>query len=696
MNSPSHTPNSNLKVQTIGPQSWLFWIALIILVPGGLGFLSILTLLKLPKLPNCDQVQWATASASLRLHCAEMAAQEQTGEGYLEAIEIVNALPMDHPLRPRINQSIEDWAENMLVLGDMLFEQGKLQEAIATAQNIPSNTTASGLVNNRLERWRALWEKAEGIYEETEALIRKRQWTQAFRKATRLLEINNVYWSETRYQELTQLIQTARRDGQTLVEAEDLADLGTVEDLLKAIALMEKVEKSSYLYGEAQNLIRKVGRQMMELAQEQLELEDAQGAIAIAAKIPATAQMEKQVEDFTVLAKAHQLTWSNTVSGLEKAIAGAQQIDIKRPLYGKAQYFISRWQRDIEDVARLEKARHLASSGGVNDLAKAVAEVSLISTNAPRYEEASTLLNTWNAEIQTIEDRPYLNRAESLAIGGTLDDLRSAIREASMISPGRSLYHQAQDKIDRWQDQVERIEDRPYLNNAQSLAFAGDALSLQSAINEARRISPGRALYPQAQEKIRMWTNQLELLEDRPYLDRARNYANMGDLSGAIATAGQISPGRALSGEANDLIDDWQWQLRGRDNLQTAQQIAAKGSPEDLAAAINRVQQVPWEHPLRQSAEQEMTRWGQQLLNLAQARSSYDLPGAIAIAAKIPPSHSLYSSAQSQITVWEARLAPPIYTPEPAPPEPDAPESVAPVPGLEVLPISNPNSESER
>jgi len=691
MNSPSHTSNRNFKVQNLGPQSWLFWIALVILVPGGLGFLSMLTLVKLPKLPNCDQVQWATASASLRLHCAELAAQEQTGEGYLEAIEIVNALPADHPLRPRINQSIEDWAENMLVLGDMLFEQGKLQEAIATAQNIPSDTTAAGLVNNRLERWRAVWDRAENIYEETESLIRKRQWTQAFRNATRLLDINNVYWAETRYQELTQLIQMARQDGKTLVEAEDLAELGTVEDFLKAIALMEKVQKSSYLYGEAQNLIRKVGRQMMELAEEELELEDAQGAIAVVQQIPAAAQMEKEVEDFTVLARAHQSTWNNTVAGLERAIAQAKQIDIKRPLYGKAQYLISRWQRDIEDVARLEKARHLASSGGVNDLAKAVAEVSLISSNAPRYEEASTLLNTWNSEIQTIEDRPYLNRAESLAMGGTLEDLRSAIREASMISPGRSLYGQAQDKIDRWQDQVERIEDRPYLNNARSLAFAGDVLSLQSAINEAQRIAPGRALYPQAQENIRMWRGQLERLEDRPYLDEARNYANAGDLSRAIATASQIGSGRALSGEANDLIEGWRWQLRGRDNLQAAQQIAAQGSPEDLAAAINRAQQVPWEHPLRQSAEQQISRWGQQLLSLAQGRSSYDLPGAIAIAAKIPPSHSLYSSAQSQIAAWEARLAPPVYTPEPAPPEPDVPESVVPVPGLEVLPISNPN-----
>jgi len=323
-------------------------------------------------------------------------------------------------------------------------------------------------------------------------------------------------------------------------------------------------------------------------------------------------------------------------------------------------------------------------------LAKAVAEVSLISSNNPRYQEASTLLNTWNTEIQTIEDRPYLNRAESLAIGGTLEDLRSAIQEASMISPGRTLYTQAQEKVDRWQDQVERIEDRPYLNNAQSLAFAGDALSLQSAINEARRIGSGRALYPQAQEKIRLWADQLERLEDRPYLDQARNYANLGDLSGAIASASQISPGRALSDEANGLIEDWRWEMRGQDNLQTAQQIAAKGSPEDLVAAINRAEQIPWEHPLRSSAEQEINRWGQELLSLAQARSSYDLPGAIAIAVKIPPSHSLYSSAQSQIRSWEARLAPPVYTPEPAPPVLDVPESVTPVPGLEVLPISNP------
>ncbi len=623
------------------------------------------------------------ASASLRLHCAELAAQQQTGAGYLEAIAIVNALPPDHPLRPRINQSIEDWAGNMLVLGDRLFDEGKLQEAIATAQKIPTNTTAAALVANRIALWRNVWEKAEKIYQETEQLIRQREWTQAFRQSTRLLAIDNPYWTEVKYQELTQLIQTARVDGEALTKAEDLAEWGTVAELLKAISQAEKVKKSSYLYGEAQNLIRKFGRKIIRLAEENLEKgEGYQEAIAIVPKIPPSAQLTKEVEDFIVLAKAYQLAGSDTISGLEAAIAQAQQIDIKRPLYGKAQYLISRWQREIEDVARLEKARNLARGGSVEDLARAVAEISLIPPNNPRYNEATALLDSWNGEIQTIQDRPYLNRAESLALGGDLKDLRSAISEASAIVPGRSLYGEAQEKMSRWQAQIERIEDRPYLDNAQSLAFGGDVLSLRAAINEAQRISPGRALYPQAEEKIQLWTEQLQRLEDLPYLDQARNYANQGDLSRAIATAGQVASGRALSGEANGLIQDWRWQLRAQESLQDAQQIAARGTPEDLAAAINRAEQVPSEHPLRPNAEQQIATWGQQLLSLAQARANYDLPGAIAIAGKIPAYHSLYSTAQSQIATWQSRVLAPPASPSVPPP---------PVPGLEVLPISTPN-----
>ena len=703
MTSPSPPTTSNRQAQSapdlqpkkIGPTSWLFWILLIVLIPGGLGFLSLSTLLKLPNLPNCENVQWATASASLRLHCAQLAAEKQTGAGYLEAIEIVNALPDDHPLRPRINQSIEDWAANMLVLGDLLFDQGKLQEAIATAQKIPSNTTTAELVNDRLERWRSVWEKAEEIYSETEGLIRKRQWTLSFRKATKLLAIDNPYWAEEKYQELTELIQTARMDGEIIADGEDAIDAGGVENLLAAISEVEKISQSSYLYQEGQSLIRKLGREIIEAATVTLEGQDASGAIAIVEKIPASAQLEAEVQDFTLLAKARQMTWNGTISGLEKAIAQAKQLDIKRPMYGKAQYLISQWERDIKDVARLEKARTLARSGGVSDLAKAVAEVSLISSENPRYNEASNLLDTWNAEIQTIEDRPYLNRAESLAIGGDISNLQSAIAEASAITAGRSLYNEAQTKIDRWQGQIERIEDRPYLSNAESLAFAGDALSLQSAINEARRIRPGRALYSQAQENIDRWTGKLQRLEDAPYLDDARRYANQGDLNRAIATARQISPGRALSGEANGLIDQWQVQLRAETTLNEAQNIATGGTADDLVAAIGRAEQVPWEHPLRQNAERQITNWGQQILDLARARARYDVPGAIAIASKLPSSHNLYAIAQSEITAWQASIAPPVYTPEPdAPtltPLTPLPESVAPVPGLEVLPISDPN-----
>jgi hypothetical protein len=52
---------------------------------------------------------------------------------------------------------------------------------------------------------------------------------------------------------------------------------------------------------------------------------------------------------------------------------------------------------------------------------------------------------------------------------------------------------------------VETIEDRPYLERAEQIAVNEDIASLQKAITEASQIPYGRALYPAAQKKIRLW-----------------------------------------------------------------------------------------------------------------------------------------------------------------------------------------------
>uniref|UniRef100_A0ACD5GV10 Uncharacterized protein n=1 Tax=Desertifilum tharense IPPAS B-1220 TaxID=1781255 RepID=A0ACD5GV10_9CYAN len=223
------------------------------------------------------------------------------------------------------------------------------------------------------------------------------------------------------------------------------------------------------------------------------------------------------------------------MASLEAAIIRAQKVTVKRPLYGKVQRLIARWQREIEDIAHLEKAQTLARGGSIDALSNAVAEASLIPVSNPRYEEAQDSINEWQRQIETLEDSPYLNRAEALAIAGDLGSLQAAIAEASRVGRGRALYSEAQQRVGQWQRQVETMQDRPYLDSAQQWALIGDAVSLQAAIDEASRIGTGRALYDEAQNRISEWRSRLQRMQDRPTLDGARDLAARGDLQGAIS-----------------------------------------------------------------------------------------------------------------------------------------------------------------
>ncbi|MBE9226100.1 chromosome segregation ATPase [Phormidium sp. LEGE 05292] len=588
---------------------WQFWVALATVSAGGVGTLAVALLLTLPALPNCSSINLMTASASERISCAETLANKQTVKGLLEAISLVKTLPPDHPLRDEANALIKEWSQEILNLADKSFDTGKLDEAIATAKKIPSDVPAYTLVEKRIQRWRAVWAKAEGYYRAAEAEVRKENWTQAFREAVRLLYIGNKYWESTKYEELTQIIASARQDGESLTKARKLADEGGVKNLLEAIKLAQGIGSKSYLYEASKTAIVEFGRKMLDLAQKQLDNQDVDGALSIVRQIPSIVNLQGDVEDFTNLAQALALAQEGTVGSLDAAINQVQRISPNRPLYDKAQDWLLRWQKEQQDVAQLDKARQLAGMGSINDLQAAIREAQQIPENNPRSQEAKQQIAAWQAQIQTIEDRPKLQRA-------------------------------------------------------QQVASLGDNTSLAAAVNEASKIGRGRALYSEAQSKISQWTGQIQRMEDQPYLDQARQLANSGNFAAAINTAQQIKPGRSLSNQAQSAIQDWQAQVRTQQNWQQAQQLASAGTADSLVSAIQLLRGIPRSSAMRSEAETAMNQWSYQILSQAQDRANYDLPGAIEIAKSIPPGTSAYAEAKAQIEVWKNILNPP---PPPSP-----------------------------
>ncbi|WP_416674151.1 chromosome segregation ATPase [Egbenema bharatensis] len=629
---------------------WQFWGITSIVAFSGLGILSALTLLRLPSLPNCPTIFWPTASASLRIYCAQLSAERRTVDDLLKAISLVNALPDDHPLRPKIDRNIEIWAKDILDLGEESFHRGDLQQAIKTAQSIPDNTEVHQLVEDQIQSWQAIWTEAEGIYDEAEAFLYEHDLRQAFRVATRLLDVRNEYWRTTKYRELNQLITLTREDSNKLGRAQDLARQGGLNNLLAAIQLAEEVTANSPLHAKAQRHIAEFGQSMIDLAQETLDQRDYMAALNILEQVPDQPKLQEKIKDFKILAEAQAQAWSGTPDDIQGAIARVQRIGRDRPLYSRAQHLISRWRLEIQDVQRLAIARQVAQGGTTADLRAAISEARLIPASNPRGDEAQQIIDEWTTTIQTVEDRPYLTRAQQLAGRGDINALQSAINEASRVGSGRALYAEAQDQIGEWRSQIQRIQDRPILDRARLLANSGN---LVEAISVAEQIASGRALYDEAQGEIQAWTGQFQRIQDQPLLDLARRYASQGNVTQAINVAEQISAGRTLYDEAQGEIQLWQTQFQGEGRIQQAQSAASVGTPAMLLTAIQIANEIPADNSARAEADRLISQWSWRILEIAESQLNLDPTSAINIARSIPSYTEAYPTAQQQIQTWQ-------------------------------------------
>ncbi len=232
------------------------------------------------------------------------------------------------------------------------------------------------------------------------------------------------------------------------------------------------------------------------------------------------------------------------------------------PFYSQAQAHKKDWQTQLKDLIQLKYAIATAGLGQQSTLKLAIGQAKQIDADHPRRLQAQSLIAYWEQEAQRLEDRPILDQAIQIAKAGSIDDLKAAIAQAGEIALGRALRVKAQTYIAMWRSQIQTLEDQPKLDRAWELARQG---KLGEAIAAASGIQAGRSLYRQAQSAISDWRYQqvvdAQIARDQPILDRAASLAETGNLAAAIDVASQIEPGRALYGRAQSSIDQWQDQL---------------------------------------------------------------------------------------------------------------------------------------
>ncbi len=279
----------------------------------------------------------------------------------------------------------------------------------------------------------------------------------------------------------------------------------------------------------------------------------------------------------------------------------------------------------VADLREIAFAGLNAQTGTINGLEKAIAQLETISEKRPLYEKAQTLTNRWEKEIEGIE---IIIIAKEYAQGGNISDLKAGMKQAKEVSADNPRYQEAQQLIAQWNSRVQIIEDRPILDRAIKISRNNSIGAYESAIAVAQEISRNRVLYSQAQGKIATWRDQIERIEDQPLLTQASRLANQGRLKSAISVAQEISQGRVLYSSAQNNIASWRNEIQlieDRPILSRANQLASQGRLEE---AIATAEQISRNRALYREAQGDIQTWRRDLAARESIRQAYQLAAA--------------------------------------------------------------------
>ena len=546
----------------------LVWLCLLAFC-GGTGVAAFLWLTTLPPVANCQKLL-PTAADTDKLYCAEQAARSGKVEPLLAGLALIKNWSADHPLHTRANRALKEWSKSLLTIAQTKADQGDLVGAIALAKKIPASSPLHAEVQTALLDWQKGANRGQAIETEIQTAFKQQGWQTATAKLKALAALDDPY-AQKNLSRLQQQLATERAARQQLQQARQVAESApeNVTIVGRAIALAEQVNAHTYAHVEAENDMQTWGQSLLNRLTDQLGKADLAGAIATAQALPLSLPLPPVARDLVWFSHAQPLAASRLLNNspgeqfgqLWVALAQMQQIRADSPLYPQTKPLLSQLQQQSQDVLQIQLGTSVGRVKQIPTLQTAIALMQTITPDRPQRLYAQTLIAQWRKEIQQLEDRPYLLQAQKTAAIGTVPKLNAAIAQARQIAPGRALRLDAQSAIAKWTYQIQTLEDQPLLNQAQALA---KEKKLKEAIQTATKILPGRVLYKDAQAAINDWTAQIQLAEDQPLLDEARALADQGRLTPAIDAASRISPGRALYGEAQQAIARWSAQRSTR------------------------------------------------------------------------------------------------------------------------------------
>lgn len=555
---------------------------------GGIGLVAYWWLASLPPLPNCQTIT-PLSSDTHRLYCAQEAARSGKLPDLLAGIGIVKDWSPNHVLYRDGQHSLGKWSKLVMQHARAKMHQNDFKAAIEALSQIPPSSPVYAEAQEMMATWKNQWQSGEAIYAKAQESIKQQDWRGAFNQVTELGYLEHDYWRLQQADQLSKQILVQKKSQEALTQAKKLAKKLMPEQMGEALELLQAVVPETEVWIEAQALRETWSQNLLKIALQHWQEGNTSGAIQLAQQVPLHLVLSNSAEDLVKYSHAHQLvedsaieaklSWRQLWSLLE-ATTAVRQIQPDSPVYAEAQAKLQEWQAQFEDLQKLQMANLIADLGQKPALESAIGRAKQIPPDRQRHSQAQTMISGWLQQIEQLEDSPYLRLAQQFAAANTVAGLQLAIAQAQVIPTHRALWTEAQSQVVAWQQQIETIEDQPLMDSANSLAKAN---KLDEAIAAAAEIRPERALYAEAQAAIMIWKEKIraaQVAEDRALLDQALSAAGSSQLTDAIATAAQITPGRPLYLEAQAAIGAW---LRERDGNSKSDPVEVEPSAEPFA-----------------------------------------------------------------------------------------------------------------
>ncbi|MFM7471108.1 MAG: hypothetical protein ACKO5P_06335, partial [Nodosilinea sp.] len=323
---------------------------------------------------------------------------------------------------------------------------------------------------------------------------------------------------------------TLTSDRAELYCAQVAAASGQLEDILSVLDLVGSWSSRHPLYYEAQPLVKKWSRIVLQAAQQQFQDNHLEAARSLIGRIPSSSPVYPSAR--AALERWHH-QWSRAEVVLVKAQQALQQQD---------------WTTAAAQV------RALAALG--ND--------------AWQAHQVQTLAQQIRREQQ---GQALLTQAVAMAATGDGHQLGKAMRRASQIHPSTFIHGRAQIYLDQWSDRLLSLGLQQWY-----------ASELTQAITLARSVTPNPNRTKTAQQLI--WLSQARQMAQQSLSSWRTSPDQLVKLYQAMMLANRISPDSPYYGQAQSSITTWHGYLGDLAKLQTAEITGRLQRIDSLKLAI--------------------------------------------------------------------------------------------------------------